>query len=205
MNKFTNTITLLSLLVLAIGSSGCLVEETELEVVLNEETCATFHQDEGDENFTTPYTLFIGEDLDSILADNDVSRSDIEDANLVSANYTVTEFSHDHDWTISGAITVQREDITDGPDTILTYSSQDISAGVVDVVNPADLHPNGVALIERALDDFIAGTNPTLTFTVVSGDVEIDPTPGDRLVFSWDACLFIQVIYSMTSDKYEPF
>ena len=49
-------------------------------------------------------------------------------ARLVSASYGVTEFPPHADWVITGAITVERKDVADGPDTLWNYTSVSVSA-----------------------------------------------------------------------------
>ncbi len=184
---------------LALGLGGCLLEDRTVEVVLNDEYCAPFVEDHDSENYTTPKDIELGEDLDSLLADNEVSREDILNAFLVSGSYEVLEFSHTHDWTISGVITVERLDISSGPDTLVVYSTVSLESEL-GIKTPVDLHDDGVALVNAAMDDYIAGGNPVLRLTVVSGDVYTDPTPSDRLQFVWEACLNVQVILGLDTE-----
>ena len=203
MKRYIRGITFLILLGLVVIANGCL-EKHVIEIVLTNETCAPFPEDHDNENFVTPDTVDYGEEIEKILKDNEVSRSDIAYAFLVSASYGVTEFEHTHDWDISGYVTVEREDIVDGPDTLLNYSDQSIEAAL-DVHIKADLNKKGVAIIDRALVDFIGGMNPILIFTVRNGDVEEDPTPADPIVFDWEACIVIQVITQQELEKYQVF
>jgi len=194
------SITILSVLLLLVGGlAGCLVEDREVEIVLNDVHCEEFVEYHTSENYTTPGTLELSEDLDQLLADNDIDKTQIVDAFLVSGSYEVTEFAHSHDWDLEGIILVERTDITDGPDTLVLYTALSLE-DALGVKNGAKLHADGVALIDRALDDYLGGAYPTLLLTVVSGDVEPPPTPGDPLSFLWDACLDIQVIYLLETE-----
>ena len=188
-------------LVLALNS--CLLEDREVEIVLNDEHCEEFVEYHTTENYTTPAIIELGENLDSLLVDNDVSRDQLVDAFLVSAAYEVSEFSHTHDWEINGIITVERLDVTGvGPDTLIVYPeiSLEDELGIKTVV---DLHGDGVAIVNQAMDDYIAGGNPTLLLTVVNGEVKPSPSEGDPLDFIWEACLNIQVIVRIDTEIVE--
>jgi len=200
MKKIIAAAALIIPVALALGLGGCLLEDREVEVVLNDEHCEPFVEHHTSENYTTPKDIVLGEDLDDLLADNDVSRENIVDAFLVSAFYEVTEFSHTPDWVIGGIITVERIDIGGaGPDTLIVYPelSLDEKLGVKTQVV---LHADGVAIVNQAMDDYIAGSNPVLRLTVVNGYVTPSPTPGDPLDFTWEACLNVQVIATIDTE-----
>lgn len=185
---------------LALGLGGCLLEDREVQIVLNDEHCEPFVEYHTAENYTTPAVVMLGENLDSLLSDNDVSREDIVDAYLVSAFYEVTEFSHTHDWEIGGIITVERTDIGGaGPDTLIVYPELSLEDKLGQKTH-VDLHPDGVAIINQAMDDYIAGSNPVLRLTVVSGYVSPAPSVGDPLDFIWEACFNVQVIATIDTE-----
>ena len=192
-------------LALAIGLGGCLLEDREVEIVLNDEHCEEFVEYHTEENYTTPTILELGEDLDSLLVDNDVSRDQLVDAFLVSGYYEVTQFTHTHDWEIGGIITIERLDITGvGPDTLIVYPEISLEDKLGDKTR-VDLHADGVAIVNQAMDAYIAGANPTLQLTVVSGEVgPTSPTVSDPLDFIWEACLNVQVIVRIETEMVEP-
>ena len=188
---------------LALGFNSCLLEDREVEIVLNDEHCEKFVEYHTTENYTTPAIIEIGEDLDSLLADNDVSRDQLVNAFLVSATYEVSKFSHTHDWEIKGIITVERTDLTGvGPDTLIVYSDVSLE-DELGIKTAVDLHGDGVAIVNQAMDDYIAGGNPTLLLTVVNGEVEPSPSEGDSLDFIWEACLNVQVIVTIDTEIVE--
>ena len=195
MKKILLTAALMTSVILALGLGGCLLEDREIEVVLNQGFCTTFDEYHTTENYTTPEDLELGEELDSLLVDNDLSREQLIDAFVVSGTYKIDEFSHTHDWEIEGIITVERLDITGvGPDTLIIYTEISLE-DELGVVNPVDLHEDGVTIINQAIDDYIAGSNPTLRLTVVNGEVgPTSPTVSDPIEFVWKACLNMQVI-----------
>jgi len=203
MKRAIKRMTFVLILCLAVITSGCL-EEHVIEIVLTDQTCAPFEEYHETENFVTPDTVDYGAEIEKILVENGVSRSDIAYAFLVSASYGVTDFSHTHDWDISGYVTVEREDIVDGPDTLLNYTDESVEAAL-GVHIPADLNPKGVAIVDRALEDFISGIKPVLIFTVHNGSVTTDPSPADPIVFDWEACIVIQVITQEELEKFQVF
>jgi hypothetical protein len=191
------------LLLFAAASSGCLVEDREVEIVLNDEHCEEFIEYHTDENYTTPGVLEFSEELDRLLDDNDINKDQIVDAFLVNGFYEVTDFSHDHDWELEGIITVERTDITDDPDTLVIYTDMFVG-GSLGVRTSVELHEAGVAKVDQALDDYLAGGYPTLLLTVISGNVDPSPSVADPLSFGWKSCLNIQVIYRLETEIYDP-
>jgi hypothetical protein len=201
MKKVFAAIALMIPIVLALGLGGCLLEDREIEIVLNDEFCYDFDEYHTTENYTTPAILELGVDLDSLLVDNDISRDQIIDVALVSGSYKIEEFSHTHDWEISGIITVERLDISGaGPDTLIIY--HDISLeDELGIKTFVPLHADGVGIINQALDDYRDGSHPVLQVTVVNGAVgPTSPTVSDPLDFVWEACINVQVIATIETE-----
>ena len=204
MRKLFITAALLVPVAAVLGLGGCLLEDREVEVVLNDEHCEEFVEHHIIANYTTPAIIELGEDLDSLLVDNEVSLDQLVDAFLVSAFYEVSEFSHTHDWEISGIITVERLDMTGvGPDTLIVYSEISLE-NELGVKTQVDLHADGVAIVNQAMDDYITGANPSLLLMVVSGEVEPLPSEGDPLDFIWEACLNVQLIFTIDTEILDP-
>jgi hypothetical protein len=202
MRKIINKASLLIVLILVVGLCSCLLEDREVEIVLNGDTCEDIHEYHTSENYTTPDTLELGADLDELLVENEISKEAIQSAFLSSATYTVTEFEHDHNWELEGVITIVRDDIIGGtPDTLLRYSDLSLEDDL-GVTITADLHEDGVAIVNAAIADYLAGATPVLILEVISGDVDPSPEPGDALDFWWKACLNIQVIYLLDTEVY---
>ena len=208
MKRMNNTAILLLLIVSIAALCGCL-EDRETEIVLNDENCETFDEHRTSENYTTPYLLDLAGEIDSLLEDNDVSREEILDAFLVSASYEITDFPHGelyHDWEFAGVIMIERLGGGNPPDTLLDYNDYiTVSDAVVGDKIHVTLHDDGVAVINDALEDFIAGLDPVLRVTVENGDIEPDPSEIDPLVFSWEFCLFLQLITTLDTEIFQVF
>lgn len=203
MKRIKYSTSLLLLLCLIPFSSGCLLEDRVVELVVTNKTCNEFPEDHGSEIFVTPTVLDYGKEIDEILSDKSISKEDIVSAKIVSMYISVTEFSHDHDWSITGEVSVERVDISDGPYVIFDYDGVSV-AGALGVEIPVDLNEDGVGLVNRALGDFIDGTNPVLRFTVSNGDVIPDPSSLDRIVFTWKACMMIHIISKVDLEVVDP-
>jgi len=190
--------------VLITGASSCIMEDRLVEFVVTEETCAPFDIESQSTDFSEMAVIWLSDDLNEALDDNDAAREDIVTARIVSLSYGVTQFSHTHDWDITGAVTVERQDVTDGPDTLLNYTDQSVQ-DALGVRIPADLNESGVSIVNRALDDFIAGGNPVLIFRVLNGNVEPPPSGSDHIVFQWEPCLVTHIVVKKDVEVPDPF
>ncbi|MBD3368016.1 MAG: hypothetical protein GF405_07580 [Candidatus Eisenbacteria bacterium] len=182
---------------LLVGATGCILDEKVIELVFKNSTCMDFEEYHETEVFTTPEVVDVADDIDDALADQNLSRDDLLDAKLIGGTYQVTDFQHTHDWDISGTITVRRTDISDGPETIVIYTSQSLEDAMPAPVT-AQLDSAGVALFNRALDDYLNWEDPILEFSVNNGDVEPNPSAQDPLEFDWTACLKMYIIVDET-------
>lgn len=187
-------------------ANNCIMEEKVVEIVLTDKTCFDFVEYHVSANYTNPVEIDYAAEIDRILKDNDISRSDIYSAKVVSVTYMVTEFSHTHDWTIGGYIDVERLDVSDGPAPILNYSQSLTAAMGSPVV--ATLETPGVELLNRALAEYIADemSYPRLEFEIHNGSVgPTQPSPADPLDFEWTACIVIYVTMWEELDAPDPF
>jgi len=186
---------LVALLCALTTAGGCLLEEKVIELVLSGETCAEFEEDHATGDFSSESVLAYGDEIQDILEDNDIDRSDISRALVVGGSYEVTEFSHTHDWTVAGAVLVERIGVKVEPDTLLRYTSQTLTEALDNQIW-AELHPDGVDVLNTALEDFLNGQQPVLKFTVDNGTTTPEPGPSDRIVFDWQTCIKMQLIYA---------
>ena len=183
---------LVLLVLLAVCGGGCMKEKV-IEVVVTGETCGQWSENHDSPMYTNPALVDYAGEIDRILQDNDLDRSDIKKAAVSSAWYTVTDFSQATDWLITGEITVARNDVVAGPATAIEYTNQSIPAALgVNVA--ATLNSAGVDLLNQALADYIEGGYPVLIFTVVSGGVTPAPTPSSPMIFDWQACIKMQIV-----------
>ncbi len=183
------------------GFSGGCLDDKVVELVATGETAADFAQNETNSSWTKSATLDVGEQVRDILNDNGYDDSDIKSAHMTSMHYGVSSFNQAHDWDITGEIAVTYNGNTQ---TILNYTSQSVEAALGKKI-PATLEQPGVDLVNQALDDFVAGQNPVLTFTINNGSTTPPPSGVDPMIFDWRAWLAIQVILSQEVTIPDPF
>jgi hypothetical protein len=191
----------------AIGAGGCIMEDRTVEFVLSDSTCVSFSEDETDAVFFgIPVSVYYSDEIDRILRENDVGRGDIVAIKIVSALYTVTRLDQEDDWTITGAITVARTDIghEEGPLPLVNYTSQSLREALGTTV-PAEIDSAGVALLDGAFADFLAGGNPILTFQVANSDVVPPPSESNPIRFDWKACVWIDFVTKSEVSVPDPF
>jgi hypothetical protein len=193
---------MLAVCVTALALSGCFEEEEKvLDIVLTGETSAEFAQNETTSQWTEPAIIDMAEEIGDILEDNGYERDDLKSAHIMSVSYGVTSFDQAHDWSISGAITVA----DNGPaQAIVTYTSQSVEEALNQKI-PAPLQQGGVDVINSALDAFLDGQNPVLTFTIDNASTTPGPTVEDPMIFTWRAWLAIQVIIDEDVKVFDPF
>lgn len=188
----------------ALGTS-CILDDKVVQIVFTDKTSAEFTQNSTNEEFLTTEVVDYADQIDEILAENNIARENIETAILVRASYGVTSFEQEGDWEITGAILVNRQDITIAEDTLISYTNQSIRNALGKKIR-AKLHPAGVGIINQALSQYIEGTHdPIIEFTVANGDVEPNPSIGNPIVFNWKTWLVIQVVLTETFEVPDPF
>lgn len=195
---------LLTIALVTLSLSACIMDEKTLEIVFTGETSAEFQENE-DDAIDDPETavIDIADQIRDILDENDVALSEIKDAFVSSVSYGVSSFSQSHDWTVSGAVSVRR--VPAGSFTpIADYASVSVQGALGQKIG-LPLLPAGVAIVNQALDDFLAGQNPVLEFQLLNDSIAPPPSGIDPMIFDWRAWLAIQLITTETVDVPDPF
>ncbi|MDD4858286.1 MAG: hypothetical protein PHD74_09315, partial [Candidatus Krumholzibacteria bacterium] len=125
------------------ASSSCVMEDRTVEFVITQESCAQFEIDSPIASFGDVAVVFLADEIGSTLDDNDAAREDIVTARIVSLSYRVTEFDQTTDWAITGSITVERQDVSDGPGTLIDYIDQSVQEALAKKIQ-ASLNEDGV-------------------------------------------------------------
>jgi hypothetical protein len=188
---------------LLVLGAGCSTKDRAVEVVLTGKTCAEFQERHAAGHYTTPVVIEYAPFVDDVLEEEGLDRFDIIEARVMSASYRVTEFTHSHDWTISGYISVVGLGADPGG-KLLEYTDQSILAAKAAPV-AAHLDSAGVAIVNEALRDYLDGGWPVLVFYVNGGGVQPAASEADSLIFTWEACITIHVLYEQHVDVPEPF
>jgi hypothetical protein len=182
---------------------GCIMKDKVIEIVVTSESSIQFVEDEDNATFADPALVNFDADIDDALAEAGYSRDDIKSAKVVAAHYGVVA-NDDHDWVITGAITVQRLGIG-APVTAVTYTSQSVDAALGQKI-PAPLETAAVDVINAALADYIDGqTGTQLEFVIQNGAATPAPSAIDRMEFTWKAWISIYVILEDNVEWPDPF
>jgi hypothetical protein len=200
-----------ALLGLLVSLSGCVISTRTLTIVVTDFVCTGFEENHDNENYTDEVvtvddTFF--EDLDNVLADNDLSKEDVEAVEVVGAYYQVTDGPDYGPWTVSGKVWVS----IDGAPKVLIVTYQSV------VVTGPMAHPIRVETVQAGLDElnaaletYLAATNPmdypTIEFIAdrATGDIDPSPSPEEPLVMNWDGCLSMRVDFTEEYDVYDLF
>lgn len=191
---------LLPVLGVLVLAGGCVFENSKTEMVLTDQVCVSL--DEYRESGTLGSAVVVEDFVDKVydmLEKHDSKVKDIKSIGVVSGTYKVLKPPlSGHDWTITSGVTVRRQDdpmgpVTDGPATFVNMTSQSLR-DAQGAPTYADLNSAGVALIERAMDDLLAGGDPRLLVGMDGGTITPEPTPSDPLSFTWRACVTFQVV-----------
>jgi hypothetical protein len=181
-------------------AAGCVYDDMSSQMVVTDNISVTL--DEYRESGTLGSAVVVEDFADQVykmLDKYDSKIKDIKSINVVSGTYRVARPSNaTHDWVISSAVTVRRQDdpmgpVTDGPATFVNMTDQSLRAAQGAPIY-ADLNSAGVALIKRALDDLLLGQDPRLILQMEGGTITPTPTPSDPLSFSWRATVTFQVV-----------
>ncbi len=208
-NKMRRIIALLVVLGLAVGITGCnLLHEKVIDVVLRNSYEMDFEEREDSANYVGDSEVIdIAEDIDDALESfyPPLDRDDITDARLLSASYEITWLEDPgHDWVISGRIWMQY-DLDE--EVLIDYSEEPLSLygalGAGEIY--ADLNESGVALFNEALDDFLAGDDPVLTFWMDNDECVPAPSASDSLKFNWTARVYMYVVVPLELEVFDMF
>jgi hypothetical protein len=191
--------------------SGCILHTRTLTIVVTDLVCSEFREDHDDENYmdeteTVDDDFF--EQLDVILADNDLSKDDIESVDVTGAYYKVKTGAANGPWTVSGRIWVQ----VDGGALVEICSYQSVVlTGPMAEAERIETNEAGLDVLVAALEQYLATDNPgmypTITFYADREVGDISPSPTEMIPFvcTWDGCLSMEVNFTEEYDVYDLF
>jgi len=181
-------------------AGGCVYDDMSSQMVVTEQISIKLDE------YRTSGTLGsavvaedFAEDVYRILDKYDSNIKDVKSINIVSGTYQVVTPSHAaHDWVVTSAVTVKRQDdpsgpVTDGPAVFVDLTEQSLRAAQGKAV-PADLNSAGVDLVNQALQSLLTGQTPRLILTMQGGTITPVPSIVDPLAFSWRATVTFQVV-----------
>lgn len=207
MKKPVFTVLALSVLGILVAASGCVYDSLSSQVVVTEKVNVQFREYRESPSIGSAVVIdTFKERLMDALEENNADLEDIESITMVAGEYKVAAPSRaTHDWTVSGVVTMRRQDdpmgpVTEGPATFVDMTTQPLSTAKGKPV-PADLNSAGVMIVNHALADLKAGGDPRLVVEMVSDNIVPAPSPSDPLAFSWLAQVTFQVVIHVDVKK----
>ncbi|MBP2681882.1 MAG: hypothetical protein H6Q78_1745 [Candidatus Krumholzibacteriota bacterium] len=207
MKKSVFTVLALSVLGILVLASGCVYDSLSSQVVVTEKVNVQFKEYRESPSIGSVVVIdTFKERLMDALEENHADLEDIETITMVAGEYKVAAPSKAaHDWTVSGVVTMRRQDdpmgpVTAGPATFVNMTSQSLWAAKGKPV-PAALNSAGVAIVNTALADLKNGGDPRLIVEMVSDNIVPAPSPSDPLEFSWLAQVTFQVVIHVDVKK----
>jgi len=205
MKRYSLMIALASVICLTMLGTSCLKKKV-YDLVIVAEVCAEFEQDERNADLTPKIeTIDVGEELDKVLADNGYSRESLTEINFQALHYGVLRLDTPGEWAVTGAITVERIGGGGGPQTIVDWSAENLTA-LLGQKKAATLNPAGTAVVNQAIADYLAGSlDVVLQFSTQGGTIAPIPSDQDPLTFRWKVWATFNAILPETSDVLDPF
>lgn len=179
-----------------LASAGCVYDNTDL--VITENVCVNLEETQTSGNFGTFVVADqFKEQLQKRLKEHGKSEKDIKAIHMVGAAFKAMSVKP-HDWTVDATIDIGRQDVEagpfeDGPAPFVVFTDQSLLA-LTGAPNQADLHADGVALVNRALESLVGGEDPRLVLLVKNESVTPTPSVSDPMQFKILACVKFQVV-----------
>ncbi len=206
----------LMLVSLLVCLNGCILQTRTITITVTDLICTGFEEEHDDENYTDATITFddvVFEEMDEILADNDMTKDDVEQVSVIGVYHQVVTGptpppAPATGWTVSARLWVE----VDGGEPTLIASYRDIVL-TVPMVEPARITTNdaGLAVLNAALEDYLSEDNPGNYPTIVfhadreTGDISPSPTEESPLIMTWNGCLSIRADFTEEFDIYDMF
>ncbi len=181
-------------------ASGCVYDDLSSEMVVTEKIVVQYndYRESADMCCSVADARWKTRLLEA-LDKHGAELSDIQSITMVSGLYKVGRPpKSNHDWTVEGRVTIERQDDpnlppTDGPETFVNFTAQSLKGAKGKPVL-ADLNSAGMAVVDRALQDILAGGDPRIVVRMVDDNITPAPSPSDPLDFMWLAEVVLQIV-----------
>jgi hypothetical protein len=196
----TSFLSLLLAICLIAALTSCIYDPQTGTIVVSEKICVNMDQYETDGDIGA--RAVCDKFRESLMADiekHGATLDDVNDISVTSATYKMVKLEG-HDWHLTADVKVSRVDVSDGPATLVSFSNQSIDA-LNSKPTTAALNAAGVALLNRALDDLLAGGDPQVVIELVDESIVPVPSVSDPLAFKWLACVEFQAVVDVSSKK----
>lgn len=164
-----------------LATAGCITSQSDLVVtdvisanIVEHETTGSFS------TFTVVDDFKI--QLEKALEKAGKKSTDVKSIHMIGATFQTLSISP-KDARATADITIAREDVSDGPAAFVSFNDT-LLKSLQGKPTDATMNADGVALVDRALADLLAGGDPTLVLTVNNETITPTPTPEAPLDFT---------------------
>jgi hypothetical protein len=177
-----------------LATAGCILNNSDL--VITDNICVAIDEVQTGSSFTTFVVADdFKEQLEKKLAQYGKGKKDVKSIHMVSGSFKSVKV-HPHDWVVDADIDIYRDDngdgtFDDGPFPLTSFEDQSLKALKG---QPADLHADGVALVNRALESLLTGADPRLVMIVSDENVTPAPSESTPMAFTTNACVKFQMV-----------
>jgi hypothetical protein len=187
---------LTAIVCMTVVNTGCIYDAQSGQIVVKEKICVNMTQYEEDGSISVrAVDERFRERLLNKVEDYGATLDDIDDISVVSATCKLVNLKG-HDWTITADVYVKRLDVSDGPEMLAMFDNASLKS-FGGAPTEADFDSDGVDLINRALDDLLAGGDPQLALELTGESIVPVPSPSDPLEFRWLACVEFQAVVNL--------
>lgn len=205
MKKFVVLLAVAAAVCLAAVFTSCIYDEQLGQLVVTEKICVNFEQTETDGVFDDRRVApQFRERIDAILEENGATYDDLVSLSVVGGTYKLVVMKG-HDWRVTADVSVFRRDVTpgpvmDGPEHLLSFTNQSIAA-LKGKPTTADLDEDGVDLLNRALEDLLAGEDPMIWLELENTSINPVPSSSDPLELRFLACVQFQAVIDVSGHQ----
>jgi hypothetical protein len=179
-----------------LASAGCITSQSDL--VITDVISANIDEHETTGSFST-FTVVsdFKDQLEKALAKSGKKTTDVKSIHMISATFAAQAVSP-KDATATANIDISRQDVSDGPAAFVSFNNT-VLKSLTGKPTDAQMDAAGVALVDRALADLLAGGDPTLVLTVNNETITPTPTVDAPLDFKVRVNVTFQAVVAGTS------
>jgi hypothetical protein len=179
-----------------LASAGCVLNNSDL--VITDNVCVNLQEVQTTGTFSS-FTVCdkFRDQLEKKLAAYGKSKKDVKSIHMVGATFKAVSVKP-HDWMVTADIDIARQDTPggaydDGPAPFVSFDNQSLK-GLTGAPNQADMHADGVTLVNDALAALVAGGDPRLVLIVNNESVTPTPSESDPMEFRVETCVRFQAV-----------
>lgn len=179
-----------------LATAGCITSQSDL--VITDVISANIDEHETTGTFST-FTVVsdFKDQLEKALAKSGKKTTDVKSIHMIGATFSTMAVSP-KDATATADITIARQDVSDGPAAFVSFNNTALK-NLTGKPTDATMDAAGVALVDRALADLLAGADPTLVLTVNNETITPTPTTDAPLDFKVRVNVTFQAVVAGTS------